>query len=70
MKFYNTLTEENQPNTAFQFVHKGWTISVSNMFGRCEVLVFNHLGGEDIQADSVQDAIEKVNLFFANYPKL
>ena len=64
MKFFNAITETEQQNTALQFNHKGWTISVSNFTpnGRCEVLAFNeYIGCDDIIGDSIPDIIEKIN---------
>ena len=63
MIILNAVTEQEIKQACFQFEHKGFTISISSMFGRYEVLAFN--SDTDIQAYSVEDAIIKVNTFVA-----
>ena len=61
MELLSAITGKKQENTCFQFKHKGWTVSYSNMFPSGSLIAFKS-GEPDLVADTIPEILQMIDI--------
>ncbi len=61
MKLFNVITDKEQENSCFQFNHKGWVVSYSNLFAGGSLMAFKD-GEPDLIADTIPEILQMIDM--------